>query len=179
MKKYLITALFISALLSASCENANKAQNSAPVQQNDNASTKTSEASAERLIKVKSENSFEATYAALKKAIETKEPLTIIAELDHSANAAKVGMELRPTKVIMFGNPKLGTPLMKANQAIGVDLPQKMLVYEDENGDVYAAYNDPKILAENHGISGQEEVLNKISEALKNLAEAATKKEAK
>ncbi len=115
----------------------------------------------------------------MKKTIESKEPLTIVAELDHSANAKKAGMELRPTKVIMFGNPKLGTPLMKANQAIGVDLPQKMLVYEDEKGDVYIVYNDPKTLADNHNINGQDEILNKISEALKGLAEAATKKAAK
>ncbi|CAN5404451.1 hypothetical protein BH20ACI1_BH20ACI1_18880 [soil metagenome] len=177
MKNVLITALFLSALFLISCENAQKAQNSANIQQNKNASTETKskEVPTERHIKIKSENSFDETYAALKKAIELQEPLTIIAELDHSANAKKAGMELRPTKVIMFGNPKLGTPLMKSNQAIGVDLPQKMLVYEDEKGDVYVVYNDPKILAENHGISGQDEVLNKISEALKSLAEAATR----
>lgn len=178
MKNILITALFLSALFLASCENAQKAQNSANIQQNENASTETKskEVPTERHIKIKSENSFNETYAALKKSIESKEPLTIVAELDHAENAEKVGMELRPTKVIMFGNPKLGTPLMKANQAIGVDLPQKMLVYEDEKGDVYIVYNDPKILAENHNINGQDEVLNKISEALKSLAEAATTK---
>ena len=112
----------------------------------------------------------------MKKAVESKEPLTVIAELDHSANAEKAGMQLRPTKIIMFGNPKLGTPLMQENQAIGVDLPQKMLVYENEKGDVYLVYNDPKTLAENHGISSQDEIISKISEALKGLAEAATKK---
>lgn len=181
MKNVLITALFLSALFLASCENAQKTQNSANIQQNENASTETKSKgfSIERHIKIKSERSFDETYAALKKAVESKEPLTIIAELDHAENAKKAGMELRPTKVIMFGNPKLGTPLMQANQAIGVDLPQKMLVYEDEKGDVYVVYNDPKVLAENHGITGQDEVLNKISEALKGLAETAAKKQMK
>ena len=179
MKNFRIIAFLLCALLSASCENAQKAQNSNNNQQNQNISTQSesNKDSAERHIKIKSENSFDETYAALKKNIESKEPLTIIAELDHSANAKKAGMELRPTKVIMFGNPKLGTPLMKENQAIGIDLPQKMLVYEDEKGDVYVVYNDPKILAKNHNIGGQDEVLNKISEALKGLAEAAAKKE--
>ncbi len=181
MKNFLIIALFLSALFLASCENDQKAQNSANNQQNENASTeaKSKEVPTERHIKIKSENSFDETYTVLKKAIESKDPLTIIAELDHAENAKKAGMELRPTRVIMFGNPKLGTPLMQANQAIGVDLPQKMLVYEDEKGDVYVVYNDPKTLAENHDINGQDEILNKISEALKGLAETAMKKETK
>lgn len=176
MKIFLIVAFVSSALFLTSCENANQAQNPADNRQNENASAEVEKVSTERHIKIKSENSFDETYAALKKAVESKEPLSIVAELDHSANAKKAGMQLRPTKVLMFGNPKLGTPLMQANQAIGVDLPQKMLVYEDENGDVYVVYNDPKILAENHNIGGQDEVLSKISEALKNLAETAAKK---
>ncbi len=178
MKNFLIIAFFVSALFSASCDNTQNAENIISNQQNENTSTQTEpgENSAERHIKIKSENSFDETYAALKKAVESKEPLTVIAELDHSANAEKAGMQLRPTKIIMFGNPKLGTPLMQENQAIGVDLPQKMLVYENEKGDVYLVYNDPKTLAENHGISSQDEIISKISEALKDLAEAATKK---
>ena len=172
----MIVAFFLSAFLLASCESVKNSTNN---QQNANTSiqTKSNKNSTERHIKIKSENSFDETYEALKKSIKSKEPLTIIAELDHAENAEKAGMQLRPAKVIMFGNPKLGTPLMNENQEIGVDLPQKMLVYEDEKGDVYVVYNDPKILAENHGISGQDENLSKISEALKGLAEAAAKKE--
>jgi uncharacterized protein (DUF302 family) len=182
MKKHWIITLLIGALLfTFSCENTNSAQNSNNTKQNENTSTeiKPNEPSIERQIKIKSENSFDETYAALKKAIESKKMLTIIAELDHSANAKKVEIELRQTKVIMFGNPALGTPLMKENQEIGIDLPQKMLVYEDENGDVYIVYNDPKVLAENHGIKDQGEITLKISEALKSLSEAAAKKAAK
>jgi uncharacterized protein (DUF302 family) len=180
MKNINLVALLIFALLFNACQTANTEQKEVNNNmESQNTSIETEKTSVERHIKVKSENNFNETYAALKKAIESKEPLTIIAELDHSANAKKAGMELRPTKVIMFGNPKLGTPLMKENQAIGIDLPQKMLVYEDEKGDVYVVYNDPKILAENHNISGQDEILNKISEALKGLAETATKKKEK
>lgn len=178
MKINLVIALILSALFFTACENTQKVQDSNNNQQNKEVSTETTkeEPSAERHTKVKSENSFDETYDALKKAIESKEPLTIVAELDHQANAKKAEMELRPTKVIMFGNPKLGTPLMKANQAMGVDLPQKMLVYEDEKGDVYVVYNKPKVLAQNHNIKGQNKVLDKVSKALKGLAETATKK---
>ncbi len=76
----------------------------------------------------------------------------------------------------MFGNPELGTSLMKANQEIGVDLPQKMLVYEDEKKDVSIIYDNPQAVAENYGISGENEVLDKMSDALKGLAEAGAKK---
>ncbi len=183
MRKLVATALlFCNILIIIACEQTNTAQNSSNnnsvnMEENQNKTMgEKTETAIEKHIKVKSENSFDDTYAALKKIIESKEPLSIVAELDHSANAKKAGTELRPTKIIMFGNPKLGTPLMKENQAIGVDLPQKMLVYEDEKGDVYVVYNDPKSLAENHGIKGQDETLNKISEALKGLAETATRK---
>ncbi len=181
MKNFWLVAFLFGALFISSCGNSDTAEPSVINQQNDNKSAepKSIETPPERHVKVKSERGFDETYDALKKAIESKEPLAIVAELDHSANAKKAGIELRPTKVIMFGNPALGTPLMKANQEIGVDLPQKMLVYEDEKGNVYVLYNDPNVLAENHNISGQDEVLTKISGALKGLAEAAAKKEGK
>lgn len=177
MKNIILLAMLFSIASFSACE-AENSQNTTNLitNQTNSAETLPKENSAERHIKIKSENTFDETYSALKKAIESKEPLTIVAELDHSANAIKADMELRPTKIIMFGNPKLGTPLMKANQAIGVDLPQKMLVYEDESGDVFVVYNDPKMLAANHNISGQDEVLEKISGALKGLAETATRK---
>ncbi len=179
---FIIVVLLMAVLLISACEQPNPAQNNVsntalntPENVNKTVEEKPTVAS-ERHTKVKSGNNFDDTYAALKKAIESKKPLTVVAELDHSANAKKAGLELRPTKIIMFGNPQLGTPLMQENQAVGVDLPQKMLVYEDESGDVYVVYSDPKMLAENHEIKAQDEVLKKISEALKGLAEAATKK---
>jgi uncharacterized protein (DUF302 family) len=122
---------------------------------------------------VKSQNSVDDTYQNLVQAIESKKAISIIAELNHTENAASVDMDLRPTRILMFGNPKLGTPLMQAGQTAGLDLPQKVLVYENAEGEVFIAYNDPAYLAERHTIEGQKKVLNKISGALEKLAEGA------
>ena len=114
------------------------------------------------------------TYQRLVAAVESVDPLRIVAELDHAANATRVGLELRPTKLLVFGNPNLGTPLMQAQRTIGIDLPQKMLVWEDANGKVYVAYNDPYYLAERHGIPMDQEQLMIIAGALESLTQAAT-----
>ncbi|MBD1396459.1 DUF302 domain-containing protein [Pontibacter sp. JH31] len=127
----------------------------------------------EGVISIESVNSFADSYSKLRASIEANSNLKLVAELDHQQNAQSVGMALRPTKLIVFGNPNLGTPLMKAEQTIGIDLPQKMLVYEDKDGKVYIAYNDPQYLAERHGISGETETLVKISTALSKLATEA------
>ena len=175
MKIYLIITLILSALFATSCGSGQKTQSELKQNKETSEKKEMKETSSKRHVKVKSENSFDDTYTNLKKAIESKEPLKIIAELNHSDNAKKADLELRPTKIIMFGNPKLGTPLMLANQEIGIDLPQKMLVYEDEKGDVYVVYNDPNHLTKKHNINGKDEVLGKISGALKGLADAAAK----
>lgn len=83
-------------------------------------------------------------------AAVTKRGITILARIDHAAAAAKVGMKLRPTEVIIFGNPKAGTPLMQAAQTIGIDLPLRALVWQDEVGKTWLAYNDPTWLAKRH-----------------------------
>ncbi len=124
---------------------------------------------------LESSNSFSATYEKLRNAIAGNAKLHIIAELDHQQNARSVGLELNPTKLIVFGNPSLGTPLLQAGQTIGIDLPQKMLVYQDKSGAVKVAYNDPYFLAKRHDITGQDEILKQIATALHNLASAATK----
>jgi len=177
MKNILMIAALLSALFVVACDNAQEPTISNNYQQNIKASTETKgkKSSAERLVKVKSEKSFDDTYNSLKKAIEIL-PLKIITELDHQENAKKSELELRPTKIIMFGNPTFGTPLMNENQTIGIDLPQKMLVYKDEKGDVYLVYNDPKALADTHEISRHNEIIGKISEVLKRVAVVATKK---
>jgi uncharacterized protein (DUF302 family) len=81
----------------------------------------------------------------------TNHGMSILARIDHAAAAAKVGMDLRPTEVLIFGNPRAGTPLMQAAQTMGIDLPLRALVWQDETGRVCLAYNDPKWLAERHG----------------------------
>jgi uncharacterized protein (DUF302 family) len=127
----------------------------------------------EGIITKESTRNFETTYSALRSAITNNPKLSLVLELDHKANAASVGLELRPTKLIVFGNPNLGTPLMQDEQTTGLDLPQKMLVWKDEEGNVKVSYNDIYFIAQRHGVEGNVEVLNKISNALANLANTA------
>ena len=99
--------------------------------------------------------------------------MTVFARIDHAAGAAAAGLSLRPTDLLIFGNAIGGTPLMQANQTIGIDLPLKALVYEDEGGKTWVAYNDPKWLATRHGATGVDAVLNAMSEALAAIAKSA------
>jgi len=128
----------------------------------------------EGIIVVPSDNDMDTTYNNLRNAIESAEPLILVEELDHSANAASVDLDLPPTRLIIFGNPNLGTPLMQSGQSIGIDLPQKMLVFEDADGQVSVAYNDPAYLAGRHGITDQQTIIDTITEALSGLAATAT-----
>ncbi|EPR66384.1 DUF302 domain-containing protein [Cyclobacterium qasimii] len=122
---------------------------------------------------VTSSQDFEATYQSLQTIISGNENLTILAELDHQANAQSKGLELRPTKIIIFGNPNLGTPLMQASQTIGLDLPQKILVWEDADGAVHLSYNDPEFLRQRHQITGSDTEIEQITNALQNITNAA------
>lgn len=125
------------------------------------------------IIQIKSANSFETTYAKLKETLENNPLIRIVAELDHSKNAEKVELVLEKTRIILFGNPNLGTPLMQSNRTVAIDLPQKFIVFE-QDGEVVIAYNDPMYLKERHTIKGKDELLQKISDALKSISEAAT-----
>lgn len=128
---------------------------------------------ADGAIVVESAHSVADTQARLEQAIEEND-LILVNVIAHDENAAAADLELRPTRLVIFGNPAVGTQLMQATQSIALDLPQKMLIWEDEDGDVYLAYNDPAYLAERHDVSGLDELLGNISNALQNLAEAAT-----
>ena len=128
----------------------------------------------EGIVVVPSANDMDTTFNTLQQAIDNAEPLTKVAVVDHSANATKAGLSLPPTKLIIFGNPKLGTPLMQSGQSIGLDLPQKMLVMEDSSGQVSVAYDDPAYLAQRHNISDQQDIIATITKALGNLAAGAT-----
>ena len=99
--------------------------------------------------------------------------LTVFIRIDHQENAAGVNLDLRPTEVIIFGNPRVGTPLMQCDQDVAIDLPQKMMVSEDASGQVWLTYNDPKYLMNRHDIEGCDEVIGKISNVLNTLAETA------
>ena len=96
--------------------------------------------------------------------------LTVFARIDHAAGAAKIGKTLRPTEVLIFGNPQGGTPFMECAQSVGIDLPLKALVWEDAQGQVWLGYNDPAFLAQRHGV-GQCPAVSALSKALSGLAE--------
>ena len=120
-----------------------------------------------------SQHSFAETYEKLRNTISNNPNLKIILELDHQANANSVDLTLPATRIIMFGNPKLGTPLMNSGKFTGLDLPQKILVTE-RDGEVSVSYNDPQYLKERHQIEGQEGVLQKVAMALDKITSAAT-----
>lgn len=100
--------------------------------------------------------------------------ITVMARIDHAENAGKVDEELPPTELLVFGNPALGTPLMQSARTIGIDLPMKALVWEDADGTVWLAYNDPAWLVARHGIEDQGEVAGKMTGALDQITDGAT-----
>jgi uncharacterized protein (DUF302 family) len=102
--------------------------------------------------------------------------LTVFARVDHSGGAAAVGMPLRPTELLVFGNARGGTPLMQANQAVGIDLPLKALVYEDAAGKVWLAYDDPSWIAKRHGLGADvDATIQTLTKVLEALAAGAVK----
>ncbi len=126
------------------------------------------------LITIKSSHSVKQTVDRLESVLKEK-GMTVFTRVDHANGAKKVGLELRPTELLIFGNPKVGTPLMQCSQSAAIDLPQKALAYEDREGQVWLAYNNPHYLANRHKITGCDEVIKKIENALKNFSNAATK----
>ena len=92
--------------------------------------------------------------------------LEIFAEIDHAAGAAEAGLTLRPTELIIFGNARGGTPLMQSNQTVGIDLPLKALVWEDAAGKTLISYNEPSWIAQRHGVSDAQPVVNKMADLL-------------
>ena len=134
-------------------------------------------ASDQGLITVASDTSFAATVQRLLDSLEATPNVTVVTDFSHSGNAANAGLMLDLTRVVIFGNPALGTPLMQERRSIGIDLPQKMLVYEDADGNVVVAYNDSFYLAQRHGLPEDTEQLQQIADALSGLAAAATEEE--
>jgi uncharacterized protein (DUF302 family) len=98
----------------------------------------------------------------------------VFKRIDHAAGAQKVGKTLRPTELVIFGNPKVGTPLMLCSQSVAIDLPQKALIWQDEAGQVWISYNDPQYLALRHNIRGCDKVLKKVAGALGNFTKKAS-----
>ncbi len=127
------------------------------------------------LITIQSNHSVQDTADKLVEVIESK-GMKVFARVDHQKNAAGVNLSLRPTQVIMFGNPKAGTPLMNCEQTVAIDLPQKILINEDAQQRVWLSYNDPQYLKDRHNIAGCDMVLDNISKALSSVSQAAVAK---
>jgi len=103
------------------------------------------------LIDIPSKHSVDETLAKLKGILQAK-GVTLFALVDHGGEAAKAGLKMRPSKLLIFGNPKAGTPLMLAAPRIAIDLPLKILIWEDAQGKVWVTYNSPVYLQERHGL---------------------------
>lgn len=128
---------------------------------------------ADGVIAIKSRYSVTQTIDKLETTLKNK-GMTIFKRIAHSEGAKRADLNLRPTELLIFGNPKIGTLLMQCKQTTALDLPMKALSYKDKNGQVWLVYNDPYYIAERHHVNGCEKVLKKMSNALSNFSKAAT-----
>jgi uncharacterized protein (DUF302 family) len=129
---------------------------------------------ADGLVTVRSNFGPKDTMARLEAEVKAK-GLTVFAHVDHAAGAAAAGLPLRPTDLLIFGNAKGGTPLMQAAQTIGIDLPLKVLVWQDEAATTWLSYNDPAWLAKRQGLGADVQATgDALSGALRALAKTAT-----
>ncbi len=129
-------------------------------------------AESDGLVTLESPHDVATTADRLEQTLEDK-GMTVFARIDHAKGAKTVGLELSPTVQLIFGNPKVGTPVMQCQRAAAIDLPQKMLIWEDKSGIVRIAYNDPEYVKKRHQVDGCDEVFDRISSALSNFAGAA------
>jgi len=125
------------------------------------------------LVTLPSAHGVSETIERLKSLLVQKE-IQVFAHIDHAAGAKMAGLQLRPTQVLIFGNAKAGTPLMQCRQTIGLDLPLRVLVWEDEVGRAWLTYRRPESLALSHHVAGREEAVKTLDAGLAALARAAT-----
>lgn len=121
------------------------------------------------LVTVTSPDGFLDTVRRIRGNIEGSDDLTLVSVVNHAAAARDAGLGLRPTTLLIVGNPAAGTPLIQESRTFGIDLPQKLLVWRDR-GVVYVTYNDPHYLADRHGVTGQDALLDDIEASLRQLA---------
>jgi uncharacterized protein (DUF302 family) len=125
------------------------------------------------LVTIASKFSVKETIDRLEANLKAKD-ITVFARIDHAAGAASVAMPLRPTELLIFGNPKAGTPLMQSKQTMGIDLPLKILSWQDAGDKVWLTYNDPSWLARRHRLPADADAsVNALAAVLANLAKAA------
>ena len=161
MKRILLSTLLLAAVPMSACF-ADTTE-----------STEKAETSNSSSVSVASPFSVSETADKLSAILRAK-GLTEFARINHAENAEKAGMSLNPTELIIFGNPKVGTPLMKCAPTVAIDLPQKMLIWQDKTDKVWLSYNTPDYLKKRHNIEGCDEVLGKVSNVLGALSKAAT-----
>jgi uncharacterized protein (DUF302 family) len=125
------------------------------------------------LVTLPSAHGANETVERLKSSLNQK-GIQLFAHIDHAAAAGKVGLSLRPTQVLIFGNPQAGTPLMQSRQTVGLDLPLRVLVWQDEAGKVWLTYRRVESLARQHHVTGRDQAVKALDDGLAGLARAAT-----
>jgi len=154
------TALFLALVGLAMAIYLVSVRGSANLHSEDREEVPMAPATDKGIIDKPSNHSVEQTVEKLKTILQSK-GVTLFAVIDHSGEAEKVGMKMRPTKLLIFGSPKAGTPLMLAAPSVAIDLPLKILVWEDAQGKIWVSYNSPEYLRERHGLP--QELLQNIA----------------
>ena len=131
-------------------------------------------AGAGSIVVARSAHDVNETINRLEAALRAK-GVTVFARIDHAGNAQRVGVALRPVQLLIFGNPKLGSPLLESNPMVGLDLPMKALAWEDTDGKVWLGYTAAATIAERYRIEDRAAVIDKMTGALKNFTAAATR----
>ena len=129
---------------------------------------------ADQVVVNRSPHSVKLTVDRLVRVLDER-GITVFARINHAGGAKLAGQTLRPTELLLFGNPKLGTPLMQSNRKIGIDLPLKALVWEDEAGKVWIAYPSTEALKARHNITDKNALFDRMAKVLKGLIAEATK----
>jgi len=125
------------------------------------------------LVTVQSQHDVKTTANKLEAAVKAR-GMKVFIRIDHAAGASSVGASLRPTELLIFGNPKLGSALMGCAQTVGIDLPMKALIYEDASGQVNLSYNAPAYMKSRHQMPGCDKPVTRATGALAGFAKAAT-----
>jgi uncharacterized protein (DUF302 family) len=132
------------------------------------------EAAEDGLVRLQSPHTVDETIQRLKAAVEAK-GITVFADIDHQANAAAMDLEMPDVHLLIFGSPKIGAPLMSAAPTLGIDVPIKALAWQDADGQVWLAYNDPAYLAERHGLDPAMKPFQGMAKALAGFTAQAIK----
>jgi len=125
------------------------------------------------VVTVVSAAAFDSTLARLERAVVAK-GLTVAAKIDHAAAAQRANLTLRPTTLVIAGNPAAGTPLMQADQTMGVELPLRFLVWQGEDGKARVSYDPIKSIAARHSVGGRDELLARMTTAIEGIVKTAT-----